>query len=91
MKQVKPFYSVYEVNRRFVIRFVEPPNWQIQQFGDRGYKTAEIAITEFKKYERHQRSGKLTNTAFEGRISHHKQEMEKLKQWESMAQEEPIK
>jgi hypothetical protein len=77
---MNPFYTVVEVAGGFTIRFVEPPNWDIQEF-DGVYNDPGEAISEFKKYERHQRSGKLTNVAFERRILHHRQDMLKLETW----------
>lgn len=81
MKQVKPFYTVIQVQSgRFTIRYVTPPNWTIQEIG-RNYDDPAEAVNEFKKYERFQRHGRLTATAFYHRIRHHQQDLEKWKQW----------
>jgi hypothetical protein len=83
MRQIRPFYTVIEDNGRFSIQFVEPPDWDVQEFdgGQLAYRDPAEAIGEFKKYGCFQCHRRLTKAAFERRILHYKQDMEKLKTW----------
>lgn len=81
MKQVKPFYTVIQTpTGRFTVRYVTPPDWTVKEQG-RNYDDKTEAIDEFKKFKRFEMHGRLTDTAFYKRITHHQQDMEKLKQW----------
>jgi hypothetical protein len=81
LKQITPFYTVVESpSGRFTVRYATPPDWTVCEMG-RNYDDPAEAINEFKKYERFQTHAKLTKIAFDRRVRHHEQDVQKLSSW----------
>ncbi len=82
MSKPAPFYTVFQVQDRWHIKFVEPPSLEIQIFDRTGNDPAEVT-QEFKKYARFQRAERLQKTQFEQRVRQHQADMDRLKSWNS--------
>jgi len=74
------FYTVIEATGGFSVRYVEPPDWQVQETG-RVYADPGEATREFKKFARFQSAALLSKTSFEQRIRRHQADLAKLRSW----------
>ena len=73
------FYTVIEAAGGFTVRYVEPPDWQVQEI-ERVYADPGEATRELKKFKRFQ-TAPLSKKSFEQRVRRHQADLAKLESW----------
>lgn len=79
-----PFFTVFEVQDRRYIKFVEPSiSLEIQAFSKSGNDPAEVT-QEFKKYARFQRAKRIDDEkSFQQEVALFQRDLDRLKSWNS--------
>jgi len=87
----RSFYTVYEAQGRFYIKFVEPTvSLKVQTFDQSGNDPGEV-IREFKKFTRFKSTKRIDNEKlFQYEISLFQRDLDRLKSWNNAAKERNI-